>query len=100
MFKMVCLIVALLVATTTAYQVLSLPPPNSVDDYIRVDISDGTTPIKHVTIAAWVQPSTLDGVSGLFFSYMSTWNQEPNLLTLEVKENSCSNFAIDNAILD
>ena len=91
---MVCLIVALLVATTTAYQVLSLPPPNSVDDYIRLDISGGTIPITEVTVAAWIQPTTLIGVRGCFFSYMSKTSDDDNLLALDVKEDRCSSFAI------
>eukprot|EP00116_Pleurobrachia_bachei_P005582 sb/3465844/ len=40
-----------------AQQIAYFPPPNSVDDYIRVNISDGGPPITEVTIAAWVKHS-------------------------------------------
>ena len=94
-FKMACLIVVLLVATTTADRILYLPPPNSVDDFVRVNISSGDSPIKEVTVAGWVQPTTLDRARAFsFFSYATTASS--NMINLGGKGEICSLFAIAN----
>ena len=85
----------LLIATTTADRILYLPPPNSVDDYIRIDFSDDGTSITEVTIAVWVKPTTLDrSLWGFFFSYMSSPNDDNNMLLLGGKETECLAFAV------
>ena len=101
---MACLLIALLVtSTTTTDQILYLPPPNSVDDYVRVDFPAGDSPIKDLTIAAWVQPTTLDDDDRtkkfIFFSYDSTTSGDifGNLITLGGSEGTCSGFAIGGA---
>ena len=95
------LVLTLLIATTTADRIVYLPPPNSVDDYIRVDFpSNGSPTITEVTIAAWVKPTTMTrGDYGYFFSYMSSTDSQPNMLLLGGKNDYCSSFGVKNYFL-
>ena len=61
-----------------------------MDDYIRVDIADGNSPITELTIAAWIKPTTLTRSSpGFFFSYSSSTSAYDNLLSIRVQESNC-----------
>ena len=80
---MLFLVLNLLVAAVAAHQIAYFPPPNSVDDYIRVDISNGGPPITEVTIAAWAKKAASTesyADDGYFFSLSST--SQSNLLLL------------------
>ena len=91
---MLFIVLNLLVAAVAAQQIAYFPPPNSVDDYIRVDISDDNSPITEVTIAAWAKKATPTSAShwddGYFFSY-STRGQVDNDNTLLLGGNHRSN---------
>ena len=88
----------LLIVAATADRILYLPPPNSVDDYIRVDFpSTGGSSITEVTITAWVRPTTMvRSHHGHFFSYMSsTRRDEDNMLLLGGMESKCLSFRVE-----
>ena len=73
-----------------------------MDDYIRVDISNGDSPIKDLTIAAWVKPTTLSrpvGNDGYFFSYMSSSSNLDNLLLVGLDESGCIRFYVADTSL-
>ena len=92
MLVLVLNLLVVAVAAVAAEQIAYFPPPNSVDDYIRVDISNGGSPITEVTIAAWIKhatPTASDGLDGYFFSYMSSPSSNDNLLLLGGTESYC-----------
>ena len=80
----------LLLAAVASHQVAHLPPPNSVDDYIRVKISAGASNITELTLAGWVKrvPSSYSH-DGDLISYMSTTSSNDNLLILSGSKLSC-----------
>ena len=96
---MLFLVLSLLVAAVAAQQIAYFPPPNSVDDYIRVDVSKSDSPITEVTIAAWAKQATpheSDGKDGFFFSYMSSTSNRANMLLLGGNVFGCISFWVSN----
>ena len=98
---MLFIVLNLLVAAVAAQQIAYFPPPNSVDDYIRVDIADGNSPITDLTIAAWIKPTTLTrSDDGFFFSYTSSTSAYDNLLSIGVRESPCIRLYVDGNALE
>ena len=90
---MLFLVLNLLLAAVAAQKIAYFPPPNSVDDYIRLDISNGSSPITEVTIAAWAKlatPYESGDADGFFFSFATS--SQSNMLLLGGNINRCIRF--------
>ena len=98
---MLFLVLNLLVAAVAAQQIAYFPPPNSVDDYIRVDISNVESPIGEVTIAAWAKQATpheSGGEDGYFFSFATP--SRSNKLLLGGNKHSCIRIWVSGSVED
>ena len=93
---MVFLVLTLLVAAVEAHHIAHFPPPNSVDDYIRVNISDGSSNITELTVAVWAKrtPSSYSN-DGDLFSYMSSTSDNDNLLIFGGNTRACVKLYIN-----
>ena len=91
---MLFLVLNLLLAAVAAQKIAYFPPPNSVDDYIRLDMSNGGSPIREVTIAAWGKQAdpneTHGGADGYFFSFAT--RSVDNMLLLGGNKDYCIRF--------